>query len=529
MKSVIPMILLGWITIVSADWLSFLDRSTHGRAISEYRDGHYSDALNLFIQACNEGNFEACNDAGTMYDDGRGISKNISKANEFYIKACNGGFSTGCTNKQTLQDIYSKNESKNDRLAKYEKDYLGEFENFKKTFPQYKFKFIQPWNKKSTCKIAVPDGDADPTRDSSYKIFWDGECKDGYAYGLGREIEKGNMTDAWQIGIYEKGMATGYLVRKNLLHGFLAEGEANYYGSSYLARRYVSETNGDIDIIYAIGKSSTPFAPGLDVRTSPFWNNTAEYHKKYPNFDYLYVDLRNNDLSPIEFNFQLVNDKHERHGWGFEKRKNGPLAKGEYIHDQFSLSRLPDEYMTKAADIIKEIEEAKNNALDAQRNAQLVKKQYLKKICKDSVKVSFMDNSEYKEICEDKDELQLQAKIENKLANLQREKAAMLQQKQQKETQQAQNEQYRQQQAYQQKQLELQRLQLEQQKKQYQDEQIQRSLDSLGRSADNMYKQNMQYLQQSDTQRQLNKLNNNLNNLNNTLGGSSNRWNNTSW
>lgn len=521
MKSVIPIILLGWITIVNADLFSFFEKSKYEKAENEYESQNYEDALTLYLQACDENILQGCVKAGMMYKYGTRAKKDIPAAKKLFEKACKGGYKEGCEKLEIID--YSNIQQ--DKLSQYEKNYLAEFENFTKTLPQPKYKFIQPWNKKGACKIAVPDGDADPTRDSSYKIFWDGECKDGYAYGLGREIEKGNMKDAWQIGVYEKGMATGYLVGKDLLHGLLAEGEANYYGSSYLVRRYVSEINGDIDISYVTGRNGELFEPELAVRTSPFWNNTAEYHKKYPNFDYLYVDLRNNNLSPIEFNFQLVNDKNERHGWGFEKRKNGPLAKGEYIHNRFSLSRLPDEYMTKAADIIKEIEKAKNNALDAQRNAQLVKKQYLKKICKGSVKVSFMDNSEYKEICEDKDELQLQAKIENKLANLQREKAAM----QQKETQQAQNEQYRQQQAYQQKQLELQRQQLEQQKKQYQDEQIQRSLDSLGRSADNMYKQNMQYLQQSDTERQLNKLNNNLNNLNNTLGGSSNRWNNTSW
>lgn len=399
------------------------------------------------------------------------------------------------------------------RLAQYEKDYLAEFENLKKTYPRPKLKFIQPKNKKETCKIAVPDGEDDPTKDSSYKIFWDGECKDGYAFGLGREIEKANMKDAWQIGIYVRGIATGYLVGKDLLHGHLYEGEGNYYSSRHAVLRSVEESNGEISVGYIIGKSDSPFEPQLAVLTSPFWNNTVQYHKKYPNFEYLYRDLRNNDQIPIDFSFFLLNEKGEKHGWGFEKSKNGPLVKGEYVNDQRKQLELPQEYMQKADAIIKEIDEAKNKALDAQRNALLVKKQYLKKICRDSVKVTFMDNSEYKEICEEKDELELRAKIDRKLANLEKEKAASLQKQQQEQSQQKQNVQMNQQQAYQQQQLELQRQQLAQQQKQYEEQQIQNSLKSFSQSMEKMNNQNMQYLQQYDTNRQLKQINNNLNGI----------------
>lgn len=356
-------------------------------------------------------------------------------------------------------DNLQLNEQSIKRLAQYEKDYLAEFENLKKTLPQRKFKFIQPRNKKEACRIAVPEGDNDPTKDSSYKIFWDGECKDGYAFGLGREIEKANLKDAWQIGIYEKGMVKGCFVQKDLLKMYLSEGEGNYYGSAHTVRRFVNDTNRDIDISYAVGKAGNDFEPDIAVVTSPFSNNTVEYHKRYPNFEFLYVDFQNNNMEQIDFNFQLLNDKGVRHGWGFEKNKNGPLVKGEYVHGEAQPSELPQEYMQKADGIVKEIDEAKNKAIEAQGNALLVKKQYLKKICRDSVKVTFMDNSEYKDICVEKDELELQAKIDKKLANLEKEKAASLQKQQQEQFQQKQNEQMRQQQTYQQQQLNIQRQQ----------------------------------------------------------------------
>ncbi|CAM4056192.1 hypothetical protein [Campylobacter armoricus] len=45
---------------------------------------------------------------------------------------------------------------------------------------------VQVKNKKEKCLILT----SKDTKDESYEIYWDGLCKNGYAHGLGREIEK---------------------------------------------------------------------------------------------------------------------------------------------------------------------------------------------------------------------------------------------------------------------------------------------------------------------------------------------------
>lgn len=407
------------------------------------------------------------------------------------------------------------------RLAQYEIDYLKEYENIKKSTPKLTSKWIQPKNKEAACTIAVPAGKNDPTKDSSYKIFWDGDCKDGYAFGLGREIEKADLKDAWQIGIYEKGMAQGYLIQHDVLNNFMYEGGSNYYGSDYGVHRFVEEKNGNLGLKFIIGKTrGLPQEPNFTITNSPFGNNTQIYRKQFPNFGYVYIDHKNNNIQEIDFNFQLVNINDQRHGWGFEKNKNGPLVKGEYLDGEPQPSELPQEYMQKADDVIKEIEEAKNKALDAQRNAQLVKKQYLKKICKDSVKVSFMDNSEYKEICEDKEELKLQAKVDRKLEQLEKEKIVIIQKQQQEIAQQ--------------EQLNIQRQQQQEQAKRQEEQDTHNAWNSIGQSlkiigdsfdqrasqinqsTETLQQMNNQMYQQKQdkkTNRQLQQINNNLNGI----------------
>ena len=420
------------------------------------------------------------------------------------------------------------------RLAQYEIDYFKEFEEIKNTTPKRTFKWIQPKNKKIPCKIAVPDGNDVPSKDKSYNIFWDGECKDGYAFGLGREIEKANMTDAWQIGIYEKGMAQGYLVQYDVLNSYIFEGGSNYYGSDYGVQRFVEEKNNDIDITFVTGKiNGLPQEPDLAIARSPFWNNTQVYRKQFPNFRYEYIDFRKNDIETIDFNFQLVNKDNQRNGWGFEKNKNATIVKGEYINGEPKPSELPSQYMNKADSIIKEIQEAYDKALQAQSQAQLVKKQYLRKICKDNIKVNFMDNTEYKEICEDKSELKLQAKVDRKLEQLEKEKVAIIQKQQQEIAQQKQNEQLQQQQAYQQQQLNLQRQQQAEVQRRQEEQDTRSAWNSIGQSlrsiGDSFNQSAYQTNQATESLRQMNnqmyqqqqnrKTNMQLQQINNNLNG----------
>ena len=159
-------------------------------------------------------------------------------------------------------------------------------------------------------------------------------------------------------------------------------------------------------------------------------------------------------------------------------------------------------YIDKGNRIIDEIKSNYNKALNAQSQAQLIKKQFIRKICKNSVKVKFMDNDEYKEIYNSQYEKNLFAKVNIKLDKISKEKIARLEQ-QRFNKQQKQQEQYRQQQ------FSIERQKVEQQRRQAsaaESANTQRSWDSLNQSLQNM---NSNIIKQN-TNFQLQQINNTL-------------------
>jgi len=384
-------------------------------------------------------------------------------------------------NKKVQEEQKRKERLKREQLAKYEKNYLNEFEQIKNNIPKTNVKWVQPNNKKQPCKVYVGYGQDDPTQDGSFKLYWDGQCKNGYAYGLGREFNIADLTNMWQIAIYRKGQPKNYAVMNNILHEYTQEGEFYYEKSNYQVRRYINNKNNDISVSYNIGRFGEK-EPDTIIQTSPFWNNSMRYLKAYPNFRYEYIDATKNDEAKIDFSFTIFDKNNIKNGWAIEKPKNQNIIHGEYINNKGSKTNLSQEFINKGNKIIDEIKSDYDKALNAQSQAQLIKKQYLRKICKKSVKVSFMDNEEYKEVCNSQYEKELFAKINTKLEKISKEKIARLEQ-------QRFNQQQKQQEQYRQQQLALERQKVEQQRRQAaaaESANTQRSWDSLNQSLQNM-------------------------------------------
>lgn len=89
--------------------------------------------------------------------------------------------------------------------------------------------------------------------------------------------------------------------------------------------------------------------------------------------------------------------------------------------------KLPDDYIKSRYAIYDDIRAKSALAIEAQEKALFIKEKYKNKICKDNVSVNFMDNNEYKNICnEDKYFTNLKTKINEKLERLGREKELRL-------------------------------------------------------------------------------------------------------
>lgn len=310
-------------------------------------------------------------------------------------------------------------------VNKYEKNYITEYENIKKQMENYTttFKWIQPKNKKEECKVWVGyNPENDRTIKNGYAFYWDGECKNGYAEGLGSAFENAQFADRQQIAIYSKGNPDVYCVNLDPLNGITKEGECLYYTNkpSHYVKTMVDEKGGDLKISYEFGVEMSKDTPMMTMRTYPFYD-VVEYFKVYPNFSYIISDLTTNEFDNRKYEFNIKDHKTGKYnGYGFATMKQGFTNAGEMSNGTLLRRvQLPQSYFNNANTIFSEIKQEANIALEAQRRALIIKEKYKKKICKDSVKVDFMDNNEYKAICKEDEKIsELKTKIDAKLTQI---------------------------------------------------------------------------------------------------------------
>ena len=376
---------------------------------------------------------------------------------------------------------------------KYENQYLQEYKKIKQNYNNNEvIKWIQASNKKEPCKVFVGTSlRNDRTTDPEYKIFWDGKCKNGYAYGLGREFERGTLTNMNSLAIYSgKREEPKYYIQKYNLNDILEEGDIN---SGYYVKTFIKDEGLNFDINYQYGFfGSADLQPALIIFSSPFSDNVI-FVKAYPNFAYRILDFTNNEFDTRKYEFQILNKNRKENGFGFATYKSGYMVSGEVKNGKLIRRvQLPKSYLDKVNAIFAEIKQAGQRALEAQKQAWIVKKQYKERICKNSVKVNFIDSDEYKAIChEDKYFAKLKKKIDKKLAqiNLQKEEK---------------RQQIRQQQLIQAEQMKAAAAQ--RQAAAAEEANTQRSLDNLNRSIQNM-NTNMNW---QNTNFQLQQMNNYL-------------------
>jgi hypothetical protein len=225
------------------------------------------------------------------------------------------------------------------------------------------------------------------TLDPKLKLYWDGGCKDGYAYGLGREFAKGNMLDMESLAEYTGGQVkpTYYLDidklnnrqiviagdNKNVIITVKKEGLDTAYETLLLI-----EKNG---VVYGLATTSAYETSSLFKKIGA--TGTAYRHKKYATG----VDEYTTEVEKKPVGYAIV------------RYKNGAVKHVDVRTLQEVV--LPQSYLNAVQRNISEAESAIQEIKPSLQLAENKKAYYKSLICKDSVKVDFMPDSEYKMIC----------------------------------------------------------------------------------------------------------------------------------
>tara|TARA_Y100000782_G_scaffold2894_1_gene3193 strand:+ start:4223 stop:5566 length:1344 start_codon:yes stop_codon:yes gene_type:complete len=252
----------------------------------------------------------------------------------------------------------------------------------------------QPQNKKESCKLSFDEGWPE-----DIEIFWDGGCKDGYAFGVGREFVKGMIhdgpVDVVDLAHYKGGrVAATYLYTYDRVNN---RARINAYDSEeHFIDRLLKQDGSVVSLsteYYNYGKIKESGYIYTGLTTS--LNNDVLYGK---------VVDRNNAAR-----FYTIEDHNIKARYldgTFEIHK---MADGEVIHiqrsrhNEWARTTLPKAYIDNAETSINEMVEAMDETQEKLKKSLGMIDYYIRKTCQNQVVVDFIPNNEYKEICGDFD------------------------------------------------------------------------------------------------------------------------------
>lgn len=103
---------------------------------SHYQDIDYAKSAKIYENACKNGGGNGCNNAGVLYENDRGVKKDIPQAAEFYQKACGFGSSNGC---RSLLGLYNNDKISKQNFLNIKENYQGKCkENYENACKGYR-------------------------------------------------------------------------------------------------------------------------------------------------------------------------------------------------------------------------------------------------------------------------------------------------------------------------------------------------------------------------------------------------------
>lgn len=82
-----------------------------------YRRGDFKVARAVWKISCDGGTVTACNNLGSMHENGQGADADLREARKLYQRACDGGYASGCSNLGALVSA-GKGGKKDEREAR---------------------------------------------------------------------------------------------------------------------------------------------------------------------------------------------------------------------------------------------------------------------------------------------------------------------------------------------------------------------------------------------------------------------------
>ena len=262
--------------------------------------------------------------------------------------------------------------------------------------PEEEHLYTQPANKSAPCKLSTSQDQLDR---NNFRSYWDGECKDGFAYGLGRGIAISDTHHIEGITIYgDNGkMPVSPWVKYDFVHQVVIYGLTDDKGAfQYGLQEKITNEGGKFYIKYTLSEH-TENGDNFAI-WSPF-RNTGILVSDSENVYYQYKinKININNRTPT-LHFQTLDTKTGS-PIGFEMAL---YANGKVVHakvDNSELVKLPKEYVSMVDKKYQELLEFNSRVSNELEKAKRMEKEYLYLACNGKHEISGLEKGVSNKIC----------------------------------------------------------------------------------------------------------------------------------
>lgn len=324
---------------------------------------------------------------------------------------------------------------------------------------------IQPVNKKEPCKLLT---DKEIIEDNNVNVYWDGQCKNGFAYGLGRDISISDTFHRETITIHdgtgsqEAAPVVGYDYISNIVvYGVISQDPAkpSEHNFSVTGQKFTNNTNG-FEIQY-----SNIYQDRDGSQLISMWNQFDPKRvsiKQNDKIKYIFTDMRNVPSTISDsmiFSVVTVDPVTNSLGDGavaFVDYRNGTARHFRMQSGQVVDIKLPDSYIAHMMIQYRQVTDAQTLIGNAARRAKEMEDRYRYMACNGKHKIAGLDKDISSKYCTWRD--QFRESYERQVAKIKQntEQMQLAEQQRQVSAQQQQQQIYAYQQAQQQAQYEQQ-------------------------------------------------------------------------
>lgn len=314
-----------------------------------------------------------------------------------------------------------------DDASSFERSLLARESNLPKA---QEYLYTQPVNKKESCKLPTSQ---DQLNRSNFRAYWDGKCKNGFAFGLGRDIAISDTHHIDEITVHngsgdnwsQPRVAYDYV---NNTIGYAVGGSRFPSVTEFLEKFNSSVKDFSVDQgLRVVDESGKAFS----ILTSPFkperfyLNTRTDDSITYRFTDYSTVPAINQNA--VLFTAEVVDPRSNMPGGvAIARYANGSVQHFKIVNSRTEPVSISSDYIDHLFTKYQEVLNATSQANVVIQRAQQIEREYLFKACNGKSSIEGLDDAIYTKICSWRD--QFKESYETASANYQRKLEDMRQQ-----------------------------------------------------------------------------------------------------